>query len=356
MRTPAPLRRVVLGLTTSAVLVGGTLVGTPAEAATPQAESAAGWLTTELQDGVLVLQGFPSYGPTLDVFFAFDSLGVRRGARGAILAALADNVGSYIGAGRESYAGPTGKLLTAATADRRDPRDFGGVNLVARLADRIRTGDGPQRGRAVDRSQYGEYSNTIGQSFVVRGLAAADHRLLRATTRFLLKQQCPAGFFREDMDSSDFTCRSGRGEGLSAPSVDSTAYAVMALSVARRNGVAGLGDDIRDAVSWLRDRQNDNGSFNGVSGPSANSTGLVATVLPGRFERAANRALRWLSRRQVTARNSDGTALAGDVGAIANNGRAFRDGAQDGITDGTRGSWYLATAQSAAALDDLPRR
>jgi hypothetical protein len=271
------------------------------------------------------------------------------------MAALADDVRGYIGVGRESYAGPTAKLLTAVKADRRKPRDFGGVNLVARLADRVRTGDGPQRGRARDRSEYGDYSNTIGQSFVVRGFAATDHRLLGMTTRFLLKQQCNAGFFREDMDSSDYTCRGGRGEGLSKPSIDSTAYAVMALSVARRHGIGGLRDDIRSAVSWLRGRQNDNGSFDGVAGPSANSTGLVAVVLRNRFERAADRAVKWLSRRQVTAVNSQGTALSGDVGAVANNRQAFRAGAEDGIIDGTRGSWYLATAQSAPALD-VPRR
>src|SRR4051794_26784562 len=102
------LRRALLGLTTTAALVAGAaLVGAPAEAAGPQASSAADWLASELQDGVLVAQGFPQYGPTLDTFFAFDSLDVRPAARGAIMDALASHVGDYIGSGTESYAGPT---------------------------------------------------------------------------------------------------------------------------------------------------------------------------------------------------------------------------------------------------------
>jgi hypothetical protein len=348
------LRQAGLGLVTAALVSSGAFTGTAQAAPNGPSVAAADWLPGQLQDGLLVADGFNYHGPSLDVFFALDSLGVKGKVRDRILAAVERETDAYIGSGTESYAGATGKLLTAVLADERDPGDFGGVNLVSRVAGRVQQQAGPQQGRATDASQWGDYSNTLGQSWVVRGLAARHHRLTEVTTVFLLKQQCDAGFFREGMNSPDFTCEGGRASDASAPSVDATAYAVTALRAAQDAGVGGLGDDITDALTWLRAQQKPGGAFVGNGTVNANSTGIVASVLAAtKWKGSAGTAAAWLRKLQVTRKNSKGTALTGELGAIAYDKAAFVKGEAEGITGGSAIQWSLATAQAGAALDAL---
>jgi hypothetical protein len=346
------LRRALLGLTTAAVATTGTLV--PAQAATPEARSASGWLAAQLTDGLIVntteFGEFTNHGATLDVFFTLHGLGERSQVRADILDAMEDQVAAYTTFGGTTYAGAVAKLLTAVQTSGADPATYGDGSLLRTLRGRV-VRSGPQAGRATD-GPGTDYSNTIGQSFVVRAFAGAERGPVRKTTRFLLRQQCDAGFFRESMDRSD--CQAGRGKGRSAASVDSTAYAVVALRAARRAGVTGLGDDIRDGLTWLRKRQRPSGAFRGNGVPNANSTGLAAWALAGSgWTGAAGTAAEWLARRQVTAGNSGGTPLAGEVGAIAYDQAAFAAGLADGITDVDRIQWQMATVQATEALDDL---
>lgn len=353
-------RRALLGLTTTALIAGGGIVSAPAsadEAPTARADAAADWLKSQLTDDGIAYNkqfDFDDLGLTLDFVLAFEELDVRAGARERSLDALETRVGDYVGTGGETYAAQLGKLLTAVQRNGIEPAQYAGGKLVGRLGTLV-IRKGRQAGRAVDASQFGNYTNTIGQSFVVEAFARDDHQLTGLTTSFLLKQQCNAGFFREGMDSADFTCQTGRATGVSDPSVDATAFAITALKAARRSGVDGLTGDIREGLRWLRDHQNDNGSFTGNGVPNANSTGLAATVLHhSRYDGAADRAAEWLRRRQVSGKDARTSAFGRSaVGAVAYNGATFKQGAADGITVETRDQWRRATAQAAAGLDAL---
>jgi hypothetical protein len=242
--------------------------------------------------------------------------------------------------------------LTAVQAQGIDPAGYSSVDLLDRLEALVETDPGPLRGRASDQSAFGDFSNTLGQSWVVRAFAAADDAANTAsTTRFLLRQQCAAGFFRESMQAAGATCDAGRGTGASRPSVDATALAIVALRAARAAGVRGVSDDIDDALGWLRRAQRPNGAFVGNGLANANTTGLAARALAGsRWRGAAGTAASWLASRQVTAANARGTRLRRELGAVSYSKAAWTEAARDGIGAADRIQWRLATAQAAPGL------
>ena len=350
------VRRATLALTTTALLTAG--VAAPAVAATPQSKSSAGWLSRQLTHGIVHNDqyDFDDYGLTLDVFYALNALDVRARKQGKILDALESKVSDYTTYGGTTYSGPVAKLLNAVETAGIDPSTYGDGSLLSTMKSLVVT-SGPETGRAKDDDAGGtDYSNTIGQAFAVRALSLADDDLKSSTTTYLLDQQCKKGFFRESMgtaDNGDFTCAGGRAAGTSAPSVDSTAFAVMALRVARAHGVPGLRDDIHDAVRWLKGRQKDNGSFVGNGEVNSNTTGLAAAVLAGPAPRAAAKAARWLDRFRVTKRLASDGALGGEAGAVGYDRKAFRDAVDNGIADNDRDQWRRATAQAAVGLDAL---
>lgn len=349
-------RRALLGLTTASLVASGALT-TPASAAlAPEARSASTWAVGQLDDGVVHNDqyDFTDVGLSLDMLLALQELGARPAFRELIVEAVEQHADGYVGTGTDSYAAQLGKVLTAVQQAGVRPNQYGAGGYLTRLKERVRPA-GKQAGRAVDASQFGNYTRTIGQSYVVQAFALARQpRYLRLTTQFLLKQQCPGGWFREGVESSDFTCATGRREGRSAPSVDATAIAVMGLQAARRHGVKGLGDDIRDALRWLANRQATNGSFTGNGVANANSTGLATWVLAdSAYERAALRGARWLRTLQVSSADAQGSPLAGEVGAVAYDAAALRAGSSDGITTESRDQWRRATAQAMVGLDAL---
>lgn len=357
------LHRALLGLTTTAVLLGGTVA--PAQAAvSPEADSAGDWLADQVDSGIVTSEyhdgarwvAYDDFGLTLDVYFAFDQLGIKPARRQGILDAVEPRMHEYTDVWGTRYAGAIGKLLTAVEAGGRDPRAYGDEDLVAGLEDLVVTA-GPERGRAKD-NPTGEYesSNTFSQAFVATALAGADSALADEATEFLLKQQCADGFFRQDVASADFTCDGGTSDE-SKPSVDATATAAMAAAALAADGPLTVREDarlaFRRAVAWLVSRQVDSGTFAG--GRNTNSTGLAASalILAGKTGRAT-KAAEWIDRFRVTRRLVRTTAYrAADLGAIAYNAAAFRTGKDDGITRATRYEWRRATAQAAPALDLL---
>ncbi|MDX6300824.1 MAG: hypothetical protein QOF53_2038, partial [Nocardioidaceae bacterium] len=187
MRTS--VRRLSAVAVTTAVAAGSTLVAAPAPAATNRyAATATTWLNAQLTKGLIHNDQFNvlDYGLSLDEYFALKALGRPRIAA-SILDAVRRNPRKYIEFDSDTFAGATAKLATAVLTDGRDPRSFGGVNLVRRLQGLVVT-KGAQTGRAVD--QGTDFSNTIGQSFTVRALSGAHSGLADEATAFLLKQQC----------------------------------------------------------------------------------------------------------------------------------------------------------------------
>ena len=195
-------RRRYLARTSTALLVActGLLLGLqrPALAESPSsdlADTAAGWLVSQLVDGdgdgvgdhveiFIDLNGngevdpdelFPDYGLTADVIVALAAARVGGDASADATDYLEANVELYVGAAEgvgdpdgEFYAGALAKSLLVAAITGRDPADFGGVDLVARLL----FTETPE-GRFSDISEFGEFSNNIGQSLAVIALTRA---------------------------------------------------------------------------------------------------------------------------------------------------------------------------------------
>ena len=366
-------RRAALGLTTL-TLSAGALVAAPSATAaearehtTARADAAGDWLVDQLNRRDVIRSGYDDgtgnfvryvdHGLTLDVYFALRDLQVHRQKREDVLDALETRVDDYVVVGGVRYAGSLAKLLTAVQRQQRDPATYEDGDLVSRLEGMVHQG-GDADGLAQDASAPGS-TNTIGQSWAVQALARADSGLADEAVAFLLKQQCDNGFFRVYTKSVDRTCDSGTAK-QSGPSVDATAFAVQALLVADRQGVAIPVQQLEDAVTaaerWLVGKQRRSGAFRDEGVANSNSTGLAAAVLAdlGR-ERRADRAAEWIRDLQVTRALARDGALGGERGAVAYQRSAFRAGKDNGITRDVRYEWRRATAQAAAGLDALRR-
>lgn len=346
----------VIALATGALIV--TTMAAPAEAA-PE-DRAAHWLVKQLNADHLIYNNqydFTDYGLTADVVFALDYVGGHRGTVADSAASLAKNVDSWttgVDFGSDDvYAGSVAKAVLVAQTAGRNPGKFGGVNLIKRLNARV-SDTAPYVGRIEDKSEYGDYANTIGQAFAAAGLAEAGSNRAADVRRFLLKQQCSEGFFRLDFaDKSQPRqgCDAGTAEE-SAPNTDVTALAVVLLETLPKQGKA-VRRAMADAVSWLKDVQKRDGSFGGgttTEGSNTNSTGLAAWALGESSAcRAAVKAARWVRDLQVSGKVA-GTPLAGEKGAIAYDRAAMEAAEARGITAETRDQWRRASSQAAPAL------
>lgn len=348
------LRRLSAALIAPAV-AAGVLVAAPSAQAAPNSnsDSSARWLSSQLTDGLIHnpnFGGFDDYGLSIDVFYTLSDLGTGAADRAAIIAALKTNAAAYSGSGTDIYAGATGKLASAAQTAGAVATDFGGVDLIAQAEGRVTT-TGSAAGRATDSfdptSTWGaDYSNTIGQSWVVRALSTAGSSLAAETINYLLKQQCNDGSFRTAMN--DASCTTGAG------TIDATAFAIEALGVAKKAGQPNLQDDINAAVAWLLKQQQANGAFLNDGEANSNTTGLAAATLKKVGQNvAADSAATWILSNQVTVANSAGNALASEVGAIAFDQDALAAGKLDGITEAIRDQWIRATSQAAVGINAL---
>ena len=354
------LRRVVLLVATPALALS-TLAVTPSATAESGAlgsapvAGAAGWLTGQLTDGILLNEqydNYPDVGLTIDAALGLAAVDAHDGVQ-AIATAVDDPavLSTYIGDGEtDAYAGSTAKALLLAQA-QGDPVDFGGVDLVDRLESLVLT-EGDVAGRIQDRSAYGDYTNVISQAYAVAGLDAAGSTLTDATTDFLLQQQCADGYFRLYLPAAtddQATC----DQASSPASVDATAIAVRALLP--QDDDLDVSPALTAALDWLAGQQADDGSLGGGSDDAVantNSTGLAgwAFGLAGRTT-AAGAAADWILERQVSAADAcQPNALRRDLGAIAYDDAGRSAGEVDGITVPAQDQWRRASAQALPAL------
>ncbi|GAA2168612.1 prenyltransferase/squalene oxidase repeat-containing protein [Pedococcus bigeumensis] len=205
-------------------------------------------------------------GNTVDAVLALDGAGAGLDQADATTDYLAAHVDDYVGypdpAGSptaETYAGPLGKLVLGVVAQGGDPTDFGGQDLVARL-EGLMTVDG----RFSDKSNFGDYSNTIGQVLDLIALGRATGSVPDAAGDYLLDQQCGDGGFRGNLDVAGAPCSSD---------ADATAFAAQALV-----GLLGADDPATaDALAWLSSHQAPNGGFRNDDGQyNANTAGVAA--------------------------------------------------------------------------------
>ena len=330
------------------------------------ARLATAWLIRELRSG-----GMPAptpttadpvdWGLTLDVLFALHATGTGQRAATRIVAAADEHAGDYLGVRlyadrRARRAGQTAKLLLAATVAGKDPRSFGRVmradgSLAAGRYDlRAETLSLIGRsGRLSDRGVSLDNTNVFSQSLAVLGLARSGG-VGRRPVRYLVRQQCAAGYFRM-FDRTGRSCDRDRD----AADTDGTAMAIQALLSARDSGVTGLDAPLKRATSWLRGRQRPDGSFGGgvsTEAPNSNSTGLAAQALAATGQtKAARRAAAYVGSLVVTPARATGR-LSAETGAIAYNAAAMVTARTQGITG--RDQWRRAGAQAILALAPTP--
>ncbi|WP_229054460.1 prenyltransferase/squalene oxidase repeat-containing protein [Aeromicrobium sp. Leaf350] len=362
MKIRPRLATVATGALVAPLLLVGA-AGSALAAPTGEQSDTGAWLAGELVNGLTPGQFGVDQGQSIDVLFALQALEVETAAQDSIVTALEADPEAYVtgeafGDAGSTYAGATGKLAVAAQTSGADASDFGGLDLLGNLSGLV-VADGPEAGRAKDVSAYGDYSNTIGQSWVIRAFVNdEDLAAATATAGFLARQQCADGGFRTSYDASDPETFENLGyvdpSVTCSSEVDATVFAIDALAAASDAGVAGLDDEIDDAVQNLLASQSADGSFQGVGGPSTNSTGLAAATLAGQGEDAAAlKAADWVRGVLVTPALAVGP-LAPEAGALAKNSAAFTAATSAGIVPAQRHEWIRATAQGAFALSLNP--
>ena len=328
---------------------------------------AADWLVGNLNADDL-LENTTSYegktstmvdvGSSIDLVLGLAASDLLPEQASAVTDAVAGELASYVGSGGELYSGPSAKALALVVDQDRDPRDFGGLDLQDRVEGSIATK--PRiAGRLQDRSEYGDYANSIGQSYAAAALTALDSEQADAVTDFLLAQQCEEGFFRlafTDKKTADQSCDADASVPTEqAP--DTTALVVLQLA-----GLAEEDEEVADALDaagqWLLAQQAEDGSFlDPENGANANTTGLAGWALLELGEdEAAARAGDWLRDLQVVASDAEtDEKLAGETGAIAYDEASLEQARQLGLTDPLdRSPWVVAGVQAFPLLAAAP--
>jgi hypothetical protein len=208
------------------------LMPPPTAAATnPATGPALDWLRGQQQpDGGFVgFSGASDPGVTADVAVAFAAAGVEP----AMVSSGGKSIVDFLASDVASYGGTTGgaaKLAVAAVASGADPRDFGGVDLIARIKGAMDAGTGlfdPQ---------------LFMHAYAILALAAAGQAIPPTARQALIAHQSADG-------SWAFTGETAPGKGDS----NTTAIAVEALAAAGQGSspafAAGLGYLAKAATS-----------------------------------------------------------------------------------------------------------
>ena len=259
--THAPRRRALLSRTSAVLVTVGVALstGVATSAAAPldagELSSVSGFLSAQLASGgdhfSTTFDGidYPDHGLSADAVLALNAIGAGRAQADATTAYLQQNVGGYI---------------VVAASQGVPPTSFGGVDLVARLDSTL-----TPSGRFSDVSEWGDYSNTLGQSWAIIGLSRVDRGPAASAVDFLRDQQCQDGGFRLDLG--------GTTPCVSDPDATANANPAEAM-VAAADGTA---PDEAEAVASRGDRMGADGGVGGAGPPSApngNSTGLAAAA------------------------------------------------------------------------------
>lgn len=357
---------VVAAVAAGALLVTGCSSASEPGTTSPDnssAVAAADWLVGELGEADLLevtsswegdTTTSTDYGGSADLVLGLSALGHADDRAAAVTDALAADLGSYVGADGEVYAGPSAKALTVAVDQGRDPSDFGGMDLRDRVEQTV-TARGAARGRIKDTSEWGDYANTLGQAYAAAALTRVESDVAQDATAFLLQQQCEDGFFRLDFSAPKAKDQSCDGADVSADQApDVTALVVLQLATIA-DPTSEVAEALEGAGDWLVGQQADDGSFSDPeNATNSNTTGLAGWALRVLDEDdAADRAADWLTDLQVP--EGETGELAEEVGALAYDATALDEGRTHGITDPLdRTQWAVAGVQAFPALaEDL---
>lgn len=207
------------------------------------------------------IPAFSPIGSTADAVLAFVAAGSGRPAMREALGYLRRRVA----AGNVTGVGLQAKVVMAASAVGRDPRTFGGTNLLQAIRSQIGN-DGHIDDTAV-----------FDQALGVLAIEAAGVKPATSVTRWLLDAQCPDGGWSYDAPyapgTDDDHCDDGSGTDFFTSDSNSTSYVVQALAAAGRTS---WGSDPFAFFETVRDPGHGGWSYStGFIATDANSTGLV---------------------------------------------------------------------------------
>ncbi|MFE4514444.1 prenyltransferase/squalene oxidase repeat-containing protein [Kitasatospora sp. NPDC056783] len=313
---------------------GATSTPTPPAGRKPDAAKGGAYLTdpSRLIDGHYY-EGFPAFadfGLTLDGAYALAATGTDDAALRGIVDFLDQRgkdasertVNDWTAIGTE-YAGggSIGKEALLAEVVGRDPRAFGGHDLIAALAAMVCTKADATTGCAAP-GNYTYATSVFSQALAVMAQLRAGETTSAAPAIGYLK-----GLQHPDGSWPSLIPATGDSD------VDSTAIAVMALALVP-------GDEAAQAVDkglgWLASRQLPDGGFPGAAGDSTNSAALAVqgmTLRKAAYGEQIAKALDFLAGQQ----NGDGGFNVASAGQRGSDVRASTQvlGGATGISFGT---------------------
>lgn len=263
-----PMRRRIVATITTALM----LFALPASAGTitdeQRAAAGAGFIAS-MQKPNGSIPAFSPIGSTADAVLAFVAADARPRAMRNALGYLR----AQVRAGNVAGVGLVAKVAQAVSAAGRDPRSFGGENLVQWLRTRIR-----------DDGHIGK-SAVFDHALAVLALEAAGLRPSNLVTGWLLDAQCPVGGWSYDAPyapgTDDDSCFDGSKDDFFTADTNTTAYAVMALE---HRGRDTYGANPFPFFASARDVTHGGWEYSPGFGTDANSTALAiqAYVAAGR--------------------------------------------------------------------------
>lgn len=276
--------------------------------------------------------GRADFGLTIDGAFALAATGHDDNALRTIVDFLEqggkDGEGralhDWTGAGaKHALGGSMGKAAVLAQVVERDPRDFGGQDLITGLADAVCE----KASTAPDRSCAAEGAYTYAPSVFAHSLGimaqvrAGEEKAAEAPIAYLARLQHTSGAWPSLIPAT------GDSE------VDSTAMAAMTLDLVPGDAHAAAVDK---ALAWLAAQQLPDGGFPGASGNSVNSAGLAVQGLSlkaEKYDQQITKALKFLAAQQ----NKDGGFNVAKEGQRGSDIRASAQavGGATGISFGT---------------------
>lgn len=341
----------------SVLAASSFLIAPQAHAATPApVGDGATWLISQLTSGIVHNDQYDSqdYSTSIDIALALAVVGDHDADVAAIRDAVAGEIEGYItgdafGDTGSTYAGPVAKSAYFAQTTGGDATSFGGVNLITRLETQV----DDTTGAANDTSTFGNYANTISQTFAAKTLATASSPEAEKATDWLLAHQCEGGGFALDIGQEEGSC-----PGNDAADPDVTSFFLIVFGEDVANATPRVARAVGKAEAWLLSRQKTDGSFNGgasTASSNTNSTGLAGWALGelGDVDAATNAAI-WLRRHQVQTVTGCTDQLATQVGAIAYDDAALAGGRTAGIPIDKQYQWRLGSAQALPALTWAP--
>ncbi len=252
------LRRVAVAGITVVTIVAVPTAALAAPTDLARARRAVSYLATQQRSNGAIY-AFSPVGSTADAVMAFVASG---GGRDQMIRALGF-LRRRVAAGAVKKIGLQAKVVLAATAAQRDPRTFGGRNLVKAIRGRL-GGDG----------HFGS-SSVFDDALAVLALEATGLTPALRAASWLLTAECPDGgwAYDEPYDSStdDADCWDGTvGDYFPADS-NTTGYVVQALVGMQATDWSGTApfdffDAIRAGGGW---------PYSAGFDADANSTGLV---------------------------------------------------------------------------------